>query len=128
MTTYFSKLVPGKFNAVISKVTAAFKAEGFGVLTDIDVASTLQEKIGVEVRPYRILGACNPSLAHRALEVENKIGTMLPCNVIVHDVGDGHIEVATINPVYMMEKVGNPALATIAAETAEKLERVIASL
>ena len=128
MSYYFSKLIDGmSFDAVVEKVIAALKAEGFGVLTEIDVAATLKQKIGVEFRPYRILGACNPALAHRALTAEDKIGTMLPCNVIVQDIGNGRVEVAAINPLAAMEGVGNPDLAAIAAEVAGKLERVVTS-
>ena len=125
---YFGKTVRGTFDAAIDTVIAALKREGFGVLTEIDVRKTLKEKIGADFRPYRILGACNPALALKALTVEDKIGTILPGNVIVQDLGEGHVEVAAINPLVAMEKVGNPALAVIAGEVAGKLERVVASL
>jgi len=129
MPYYFSKIVEGvSFDAMVDKVVGALKAEGFGVLTEIDVKATMKQKIGVEFRPYRILGACNPALAHRALTAEDKIGTMLPCNVIIQDHGTGRVEVAAINPRASMEAIGNPALAAIAAEVAAKLERVIAQL
>lgn len=128
MTYYFSKTVRGEFDAVFQKITEALKKEGFGVLTEIDVKSTLKQKIGIDFRSYRILGSCNPSLAHKALAAEDKIGTMLPCNVIVQDLGGGDIEVAAINPLAAMEKVGNPELIEIAAEVASKLQAVVNSL
>ena len=128
MSYYFAKTVAGSFAGTVDKAVAQLKQQGFGVLTEIDVQATLKQKLGVEVRPYRILGACNPALAHRALSAEDKIGVMLPCNVIVQDVGGGNVEVAAINPLAAMEKVGNPALEEIASEVAGKLKRVIESL
>ncbi len=128
MSYYFSKTVQGVFDTVIDKAIVALKQEGFGVLTEIDVRKTLKEKIGADFRSYCILGACNPALALKALTAEDKIGTMLPCNVIVQDLGEGRVEVAAINPLVAMEKVGNPALAAIAGDVAGKLERVVASL
>lgn len=128
MTYYFNKTVAGPFEAVIDRVKAAMKLEGFGVLTEIDVKATLHQKLGLEFRPYRILGACNPSLAHKALLVEDKIGTMLPCNVIVQDLGGGQIEVAAVNPKVAMQRVDNAALAPIAEEVAARLEKVVRGL
>lgn len=128
MAYYLSKRLVGEFEAVVAKVMEALKVEGFGVLTDIDVRTTLKQKIGVDFRPYRILGACNPPLAHKALTAEDKIGVMLPCNVIIQDLGGGNLEVATINPRAAMEHVGNPALAAVADEVAARLARVIAAL
>lgn len=128
MTYYLSRIVPGTLEAVVDQVTAALKQEGFGILTDIDVAATLKQKLGETFRPYRILGACNPALAHRALSAEDKIGVMLPCNVIVQDLGGGRSEVAAINPLVAMAKVDNPALAAIATEVAERLQRAMAAL
>ena len=125
MSYYFAKTIAGSFAATVDKVVAQLKQEGFGVLTEIDVQATLKQKLGAEFRPYRILGACNPPLAHRALSAEDKIGVMLPCNVIVQDVGGGKVEVAAINPLAAMEKVGNPALADIASEVADKLKHMI---
>ena len=104
------------------------KEEGFGVLTEIDVANTLKQKLGVEFRKYRILGACNPPLAYRALTAEDKIGVMLPCNVVVQDAGEGRIGVAAIDPTAAMDRVGNPALAEIARTVADKLTRVLDAL
>ncbi len=109
-------------------MTAALKEEGFGVLTDIDVRATLKTKLGVDWRPYRILGACNPPLAHRALQAEDKVGTMLPCNIIVQDLGGGTVEVAAIDPSASMERVGKPEFTELAATDRAKLEAVLARL
>ena len=128
MQYYIAKSVDGAFPAVVEQVKEALKAEGFGVLTDIDVKATMKQKLDIEFRNYRILGACNPPLAHQALNADDKIGTMLPCNVIVQDLGDGKIEVAAINPAVSMEHVGNPTLSTIAESVASKLQRVIAAI
>ncbi len=128
MAYYMHKMVAGSFDDVAARVIEALKAEGFGVLTDIDVKDTMKKKLNVDFRPYRILGACNPSLAHRALEAENKIGTMLPCNVIVREDDAGRIEVATIDPVVSMQAVGNPALATLADEVRGRLQKVLNAL
>ena len=125
---YINKVIEGDFDLIIVKVIEALKAEGFGVLTDIDVRSTLKQKLGVDFRPYRILGACNPALAHDALTAENKIGVMLPCNVIVQDLGGGHVEVATINPLKAMEPVDNLTLTAIAGLVTGRLTRVIGAL
>jgi uncharacterized protein (DUF302 family) len=128
MTYYIARQVNGTFEAAIARVTEALKVEGFGVLTEIDVAKTLKTKLDKEFRPYRILGACNPSLAFQALSAEDKVGVMLPCNVIVQTLADGRIEVAAIDPTAAMEAIGNPALTPIAATVREKLQRAIASL
>ncbi len=128
MAYYMSKTVTASFDDALARTIEALKAEGFGVLTDIDVRDTMKKKLNVEFRRYRILGACNPSLAHRALTAEDKIGTMLPCNVIVQDTGEGRIEVAAIDPAVAMEAVGNPALADLAGEVHARLERVLAAL
>ncbi len=128
MSFYMSRTIVASFDDAIQRVTEALKAEGFGVLTDIDVRATLKQKIGVEWRAYRILGACNPPLAHQALQAEDKIGTMLPCNVIVQDTGAGKIEVAAIDPATTMAQIGNPKLAELAATVRAKLEGVLARL
>ena len=128
MSYYFSKTLDCGFDEAISRATAALKDEGFGILTEIDVAATLKKKIDVDFRPYRILGACNPKLAHQALEVEDKIGTMLPCNVVVQDAGGGKTEIAAIDPVASMMAVDNPRLQEAAIEVQGKLRAVIASL
>jgi uncharacterized protein (DUF302 family) len=128
MSFYIAKTIQGPFDTAIDKVTAALKEEGFGVLTDIDVRATLKAKLGADWRPYRILGACNPPLAHRALQAEDKIGTMLPCNVIVQDLGNGQVEVAAIDPAASMERIGKPELTELAATVRGKLQSVIARL
>lgn len=122
------RTVPGPFEGVVERVVDALKAEGFGVLSDIDVRATLKAKLGEDVLPYRILGACNPPLAHKALAAEPRVGVMLPCNVVVHDVGGGQVEVAAINPASAMQAIGNPQLDGIAAEVGARLARVVASL
>lgn len=128
MSFYLAKTLRVPFDAAIEKVIAALKDEGFGVLTDIDVQATLKTKLGADWRPYRILGACNPPLAHRALQAEDKIGTLLPCNVIVQDLGSGEVEVAAIDPSASMERIGKPALTELAATVRTKLEAVLARL
>ncbi len=128
MTYYFAKTLNAPFDDVVDRVTATLKDAGFGVLTTIDVQATLKEKIGVDFPRYRILGACNPKLAHQALQAENKIGTMLPCNVIVRDAGDGKVEVAAVDPVSSMQAVDNPALGQVATSVQQKLKNVIESL
>ena len=128
MGYYIARTVNGSFDRTVSEVVEALKREGFGVLTDIDVAATMKQKLGVDFRPYRILGACNPALAHRALAAEDKIGVMLPCNVIVQDAGSGRLEVAAIDPEAGMERVGNAELGTIAREVSGKLRRALDSL
>lgn len=128
MSFYIAKTIQEPFDTVIDKVTAALKEEGFGVLTDIDVRATLKAKLGVDWRPYRILGACNPPLAHRALQAEDKIGTMLPCNVIVQDLGNGRVEVAAIDPAASMERIGKPDLTELASTVRSSLQAVLARL
>jgi uncharacterized protein (DUF302 family) len=125
---YFSKSLALPFEAAIDHVTEELKKEGFGVLTDIDVRATLKKKLDVEFRPYRILGACNPPLAHMALSKEDKIGTMLPCNVVVQELEDGHTEVAAVDPIASMQAVNNPELGEIAAQVRKKLGSVIERL
>ena len=128
MEYYIAKTASGDFSAIVERVVDSLKAEGFGVLTDIDVKATMKKKLDIDFRDYRILGACNPPLAHQALTADNRIGTMLPCNVIVQDLGGGKIEVAAINPAISMEHVGNPTLSTIAEAVTGKLRRVIAAI
>ena len=115
-------------DAALTRVTEALKAEGFGVLTEIDVKETLKKKIGVEFRPYRILGACNPSLAYRALSVEPEVGLLLPCNVTVAQGEDGGVDVSLVDPIMMLGVVANPALAPVAQEAQARLARVAAAL
>ncbi|CAM4021120.1 DUF302 domain-containing protein [Gillisia hiemivivida] len=128
MKYYFNKTLHEDFEKVIDKVTDELKKEGFGILTDIDIKETLKEKLDVDFKKYRILGACNPSYAHKALEAEDKIGTMLPCNVIVQEVSKGVIEVAAVNPMASMQAVDNEILAEIASDITTKLENVIEKL
>ena len=128
MSYYFSKVLSLSFDEAVARVTQTLKGQGFGVITEIDVTQTLKAKIGVDFRPYRILGACNPTLAHEALKLEDKVGTMLPCNVIVQELGPGRIEVAAIDPVASMAAIDNPALLEKAAVVREKLQTVIGSL
>ena len=128
MRYYMSRTIESGFDEAVARVVDALKREGFGVLSDIDVAATLKQKLGVEFRPYRILGACNPPLAHQALSAEDKIGVMLPCNLIVQEAGAGKIEVSSIDPRAAMERVGNPALADVARQVADRLTRVISAI
>jgi uncharacterized protein (DUF302 family) len=128
MAYHFSTTVEGPMERAVEATTAALQRHGFGVLTDIDVRATLKKKLDVDFRPYRILGACNPRVAHRALQAEDKIGTMLPCNVIVQDVGNGQVEVAAIDPAASMERVGKPELTELAHTVRTKLQAVLARL
>lgn len=128
MTYYFSKTIAGAFDDAVDRTTAALKVEGFGIITQIDVQKTLQDKLGVTFRKYRILGACNPKLAFEALELEDKIGTMLPCNVVVQERAGGKIEIAAIDPVASMHAVENPKLKEAAGRVAEMLKKAIATL
>lgn len=128
MSYYFSKILTLSFASTVARTTETLKEHGFGIITEVDVAKTLKDKIGVEFRPYRILGACNPTLAHEALKLEDKVGTMLPCNVIVQELAPGRVEVAAINPVASMAAIDNPALLEKAALVRAKLEKVIESL
>jgi len=128
MNYYFSKILKGNFNDTVEKVIAALKTEQFGVLTEIDIKDTLKKKLDVNFNNYKILGACNPPYAHKALLAENKIGTMLPCNVIVQELDSGDIEVAAVNPMASMQAVENDALKGIAEEITLKLKAVIEGL
>jgi uncharacterized protein (DUF302 family) len=128
MTYHFSKTVSLSMDAAVAKVSEALKQEGFGILTEIDVQKTLKAKIDVDFRPYRILGACNPGFAHKALLAEDKIGTMLPCNVVVQEKSPGSVEISAVDPVASMQGIDNPSLGGIANEVRAKLQRVIANL
>jgi uncharacterized protein (DUF302 family) len=129
MNYYFNKtLSEVSFNEAIEKVTAELKKEGFGVLARIDMHHTLKEKIGVDFRNYTILEACNPPFAHKSLLAEDKIGIMLPCNIVVQDAGDGKVEVAVVNPVSAMQAVNNPDMNDIAQEIQGKLKKVLSQV
>ena len=125
MSYYFSTTFDGSFDDAIEKVTAELKKEGFGVLTEINVTETLKKKLDVDFKKYRILGACNPEFAHKALTTEDKIGTMLPCNVIVEENEDGSIEVSAVNPASSMQAVENDKLTPIASEVGDRLKKII---
>lgn len=128
MSYYFAKTLETGMEATLQRVIDALKQEGFGVLTQIDVKATMKEKLGVDFRDYRILGACNPTLAHEALQLEDKVGTMLPCNVVVQAIGPNRTEVAAIDPVASMQAINNPRLKQAAEQVRAKLCRVIDSL
>jgi uncharacterized protein (DUF302 family) len=128
MTYHFSKKLPLPFEEAVARVTEALKQHGFGIITEIDVQQTLKKKLDVDYHPYRILGACNPALAYQALQAEDKIGTMLPCNVIVQGLGSGMVEVSAVDPIASMASIYNPKLAVIAKNVQAKLKDVIDSL
>ena len=128
MSYYIATQIARPFDAVVEDVIACLKAEGFGVLSDIDVQATLKAKIGADLPRYRILGACNPRLAHEGLQLENKLGVLLPCNVIVREAGDRSVEVACVDPVNAMERTGNPALLPTAGDVRARLVRVLAAI
>ena len=129
MKYYFNKVLPHKtFDEAIEQVTEALKSEGFGVLTTIDVKETLKKKIDVDFKKYKILGACNPQFAYKALQSEDKIGAFLPCNVIVQEHENGDVEVSSVDPVASMTSVDNPGLEEIASEVQQKLKNVIENL
>jgi len=128
MSYYFSKTIQASFDEAIQRATDSLKKEGFGVLTEIQIHNKLKEKLGVDFQKYTILGACNPAFAYKALQAENKIGTMLPCNVIVQDLGDGKIEIAAVNPIESMKAIENPELGSVATQVTDMLKRVIASI
>jgi uncharacterized protein (DUF302 family) len=128
MSYYIAKIVSTPFDATVAAVAEQLKTRGFGVLTDIDVQATLKAKLGVEIPKYRILGACNPRIAHEALQQEQRLGVLLPCNVIVRQIDEGMVEVASIDPVSSMERTGNPALGKPAAEVKRLLSEAIAAV
>lgn len=128
MEYYFSKTLGVSFDEAVQAVTDALKVEGFGVISEINMHEKLKEKLGVDFKRYIILGACNPPLAYKALRAEEKIGTMLPCNVLVIEQGQNVIEIAAVNPVASMQAITNPALGDVALEVTNKLKRVIDNL
>ena len=128
MEYYFSKTIRGNFDDAIQKVTDALMAEGFGVLTEIDIKTTLKKKLDVDFYNYKILGACNAPFAYKALLAEDKIGTMLPCNVIVQERIEGEIEVSAVDPAASMQAIENEDLADIASEVRNKLQKIIDNL
>jgi len=125
MAYYFSRKIDAGFDEAVSRISEALKNQGFGILTEIDVGATLKKKLDVDFRPYRILGACNPPSAYKALQAEDKIGTMLPCNVIVQEAEDGRVEIAAIDPAASMTAVDNSALEGIARTIGEKLKTAV---
>ncbi|UZH55722.1 DUF302 domain-containing protein [Salinimicrobium tongyeongense] len=128
MSYYFTTTLKQDFDTAIQKVTEELKKEGFGILTEIDVKETFKKKLDVDFRKYRILGACNPQMAHQAISAESRIGTMLPCNVIVQETGDGTIEISAVDPVASMQAVKNDTLGDVATQVREKLKKVIDSI
>ena len=128
MEYYFSKTITGSFDDANQKVTEALKAEGFGILTEIDIKETLKKKLDVDFYNYKILGACNPPFAYKALLAEDKIGTMLPCNVIVQEKVAGQVEVSAVDPAASMQAIENSALNEIAQEIRARLQKVIEAL
>lgn len=128
MKYYISKKISANFDEAVKLITESLKKEGFGVLTEIDFQAKLKEKLNIDFRKYKILGACNPTYAYKAIQQEDKIGTMLPCSVIVQELSSNEIEVAAVDPIASMMAIENPDLAGIAKEIKEKLERAIAAL
>jgi uncharacterized protein (DUF302 family) len=128
MEYYFSKTISLSFDEAINRVTDVLKSEGFGIISEIRMHEKLKEKLGVDFKKYTILGACNPSYAYNALQVEDKIGTMLPCNIVVQELSENHIEVAAVNPIASMMAIQNPELIVIAREVTDKLQVVISRL
>ena len=125
MSYYIAKTTQLGFDAAVARITETLMSEGFGVLTDIDVQATLKAKIGAEMPKYRILGACNPKIAYAALQAEDKVGVLLPCNVIVREAGNGRVEIAAIDPVSSMERTENPALQAHADDVRARLARAV---
>ena len=128
MSYYFNKTLNATFDEAIDRVTDSLKNEGFGILTEIDVKATFKKKLDVDFKNYRVLGACNPNFAHKAITAEDKIGVFLPCNVIVEENEDGSVEVSAVDPIASMSAVENPALGGIATDVQATLKKVIADL
>jgi uncharacterized protein (DUF302 family) len=128
MNYYISKTIEGTFDQVIEQVTDALQNIGFGIVTTIDMQATFRQKLDVEFKPYTILGACNPNFAHKALQMEDKLGVILPCNVLVIDQGNGQIEVAAMHPAELMYALNNPQLNQLAREVSQKMEEMMRGL
>ena len=128
MSYYIARMLRMPFADAVAHATEALKREGFGIITQIDVSETLKQKLGVDYPSYRILGACNPKLAYEALQMENKVGTMLPCNVVVRDAGNGNIEVAAIDPVASMQAIDNADLKRAAETVRARLQKAVEAL
>ena len=128
MEYYFSKTINASFDEAINRITEALKTEGFGIVSEIRMHEKFKEKLDIDFKKYTILGACIPAYAYKALQVEDKIGTMLPCNVVVQEISKNHIEVAAVNPIASMMAIQNPALEGIAGEVTNKLQKVISHL
>jgi uncharacterized protein (DUF302 family) len=128
MSYYNSKTINASFDEAINKVTEELKKEGFGVLTEIDVKETLKKKLDVDFRKYKILGACNPPNAYKALSIEENIGVLLPCNVIVQEKEEGKIQISTVNPMESMQAVNNPGLGEVAVVVSDKLKKVLENI
>ncbi|MGA8761245.1 MAG: DUF302 domain-containing protein [Stellaceae bacterium] len=128
MSYYFAKTLSVGFDEAVQRTTEALQHEGFGIITEIDVKDILKRKINADFRNYRILGACNPTLAHEALQIEDKVGKMLPCNIVVQDIGGARTEVAAIDPVASMQVIDNPRLKLAAERVQAKLKKVVDSL
>ncbi|MFW5751909.1 MAG: DUF302 domain-containing protein [bacterium] len=125
MSYYIAKIIQSDFDSAVSKITESLKKQGFGVLSEINIHEKLKEKLDIDFRKYRILGACNPPFAYEALQKEDKIGTMLPCNVIVQERDKGQVEIAAVDPIVSMQGVENPELAIIASRVKESLQAAI---
>lgn len=125
MSYYISRIVDVPFDAAVAQAIEGLKSQGFGVLTDIDIQATLKSKLGVAMPKYRILGACNPTYAHQALQLEDRLGVLLPCNVIVRETPGGQVEISSVDPVVAMERTGNPRLAEMAGEVRRRLAAAI---
>lgn len=128
MDYHFSKTLYVSFDEAVKQITEGLKTEGFGVITEINMHDKLKEKLGVDFKRYKILGACNPQYAYKALQAEDKIGTMLPCNVLVIEQGQNEIEISAVNPVASMQAIANPSLGNVALEVTNKLKNVIDNL
>lgn len=128
MSYYFAKVLDADFDTAVQRTIAALKQAGFGIITEINVKETFKQKLGIDYRNYRILGACNPKLAHEALEIEDKVGTMLPCNVVVQEIEPGKVEVAAIDPLASMQAIDNPRLRVAAGKVQAELKQIVEHL